>query len=264
MTHHDAHLAFVQRRMIAQSIDCAIMTALATWVLFVAPPLCVPLAIVFLAKDTLPGLSPGKLWLGLGVVDPDTNRRCSLVGSVVRNALIVPPLGMIEALVMGFSDDGLRLADHITHTVVRTREEIATARSRLLESGGPAPYAGLPPAVAIQQKLEGRKSLSRQLLGVSDNADEDDIEQAFWDFAERYSDDATRNLPPEEMLARCRELGQRFGLSAPLDQHPTDDEMRTFIQAHVVAVNRARDDLLRHEKAPLQAPPALDSDPVSV
>jgi uncharacterized RDD family membrane protein YckC len=231
--------ALVQRRMTAQAIDIAIGLFTGVISLAVYPPACALLVAAFLAKDAIPYVSVGKTCLGLTVVDIRTKGRCSLSGSLLRNALLVPPVGMVEALILSFSREGIRLGDVLAGTYV------AYVAQPLETLDIPARTSGT--TVTVTADLSARR-----LLCVDAAAGDDAVEDAFWQFADRYSDDATRGLGDEELAERCQELARRcetedtcgLNLPGPLSQPATREQMHAYITAHVIAVNRARDLLI--------------------
>lgn len=90
-------------------------------------------------------------------------------------------------------------------------------------------------------------------LNVPKNADRDSVEDAYWAFVDRFSDEEIRELSPEALDQRCRELSERFehlamsklGVKIVYSRKMSDKEKRNFIHQHVVAINKARDSLLR-------------------
>ena len=233
--------AQVQRRMAAQAIDGA-LALVAGFLLSLIHPLWSVLALAaVLAKDSVPHASPGKSWLGLHVAEAGTNRRCSLSASFLRNLFLLPPLGMIEVLVLTFSRDGLRLGDRAARTWVTSSAMPHPEAVARRVSSSPQPSPAPRPADAAP----------RLVLGVDDDADQEAIEDAFWAFVERYSDDATRHFADGQLAERCAELADRFAalaaeaaLPVPPTQPATREQMQGYLNEHVIAVNRARDQLL--------------------
>jgi hypothetical protein len=85
------------------------------------------------------------------------------------------------------------------------------------------------------------------VLGIEPDADEDTVEEAYWRFAERYSDDAIKDLSPQELHRRCQELHERFGGRPPgadCRVRESPDDARDQIRRCFIAANGARDELL--------------------
>ena len=210
-------------------------------------PLGVLVILAFLLKDALPYASPGKTCLRLRVFTKKTNRPCSLRGSLLRNLLLLPPLGIVDALILAFSHDGHRLGDIVAGTFVAAQD--FTPQSQAITAPAENTTCESPPAPSASLPSEAD---AKDILGLLADAGEDEVEEAFWCFAERYSSDATRSLADEELYQRAGELAQRCGssartsfrLPAPLQRAASREEAQAYINAHVVAVNGARDHLL--------------------
>ena len=235
------HDAVAQRRMAALAIDAAIALLAGIVVAFTMPSLCLLIVVAFLFKDAIPGGSPGKLWFKLKVIEAQTGKRCSIAASILRNLTLIPPVCVAEALILALSPETTRLGDRLAGTCVKDLiERPQTAGVNTTAANEPQTETG-PLEVA-----------ARQILCVDADADEDAIEDAFWDFAERYSPDATRDFTDDEFYRCCRELSERYSFTGvrgleipplpPEDASP--EEKRAYLNAFVVAVNRARDMLL--------------------
>ncbi len=115
---------------------------------------------------------------------------------------------------------------------------------------GPGPTFGTltpPPAAAPKHA-----PAAHEILGVSPGADEDAVEDAYWEFVDAYSEDAVKDLSDDALEARCQELRDRFAafdLSAftvpvAYKEGMATEERRTFVAQFVIAVNAARDKML--------------------
>ena len=118
----------------------------------------------------------------------------------------------------------------------------------------PKAGAAFPPIESPAQNdpsAPPRPAEPHEVLGVEPDADEDAIEDAYWGFAERYSEDAIKGLEDGELDVRCRELAERYapydlsGFTSPRDYDPSGDadSKRDYIMQFVIAVNAARDKL---------------------
>ncbi len=235
------HDAVVQRRMAAQAIDVGIALLAGIVVAFTMPSLWFLVVGAFLAKDAIPGASPGKCRFRLKVVEAQTGKRCSIAASILRNLTLMPPVCVAEALILGLSAETTRLGDRLAGTCVKDLiEQPRTAGVNTTAANEP------------QTETVPLEVAARQILCVDDDADDETIEDAFWDFAERYSPDATRDFTDDEFYRCCRELSERYtftgvrGLEVPPlpPEDASPEEKRAYVNAFVVAVNRARDMLL--------------------
>jgi len=236
------HDAVVQRRMAAQAIDVGLALLAGIVVAFAVPSLWFLVVGAFLAKDAIPGASPGKSWLKLKVVEAQTAKeRCSIAASILRNFTLIPPICVAEALILALSPETTRLGDRLAGTCVKDLIE------RPQTAGVNTTAANEPQTETVPLEVA-----ARQILCVDADADEDAIEDAFWDFAERYRPDATRDFTDDEFYRCCRELSERYnftgvrGLEIPPlpPEDASSEEKRAYLNAFVVAVNRARDMLL--------------------
>jgi len=235
------HEAVVQRRMAAQAIDVGIALLAGILVVFTMPSLWLLVLAAFLTKDAIPGASPGKSWFRLKVVEAQTGKRCSIAASILRNFALIPPICVAEALILGLSPETTRLGDRLAGTCVKDLIELPRT------AGVNTTVASKPERQTVPLEVA-----ARQILCVDADDDDETIEDAFWDFAERYSPDATRDFTDEEFYRCCRELSERYTFKAvrgleipPLPpEDASSEEKRAYVNAFVVAVNRARDMLL--------------------
>jgi len=132
-----AREALVRKRFVATGIDLA-LAMLALLVLGRVHWAYIVLTVAgFLLRDWGECYSPGKRVMGLWVVDRDA-RSCTFVGSVVRNATLLPPLLFVELAMLLFSDGSPRLGDLLasTHVIAADLPEIDIDDAPHAESNG--------------------------------------------------------------------------------------------------------------------------------
>jgi hypothetical protein len=107
----------------------------------------------------------------------------------------------------------------------------------------------LDAATSESQRLAPEPHLT---LALPEEANREAVDDAYWSFMNRFSEDVVRELSPEELDQRCRELTARFqhldmaqlGVRVEYSRRLSDRHKREFIHQHVLAVNKARDALL--------------------
>jgi len=200
---------------------------------------------LFLMRDWGEGYSPGKRIFRLIAFDsPDCY--CTLTASVLRNVTLLPPLILVELLLLLFSRRGRRLGDMIASSTVDLRRNVCPT-----PAGAPAdatepdcPQAVVP---TVDEMIIDESSLQRlcdlpqdettaapsdttteddtmmqvaepgetpaiapdvaaQCLGISGEVTYETLDDAYWRYVERFSPDAAENLETAELLAVCAEL----------------------------------------------------------
>jgi uncharacterized RDD family membrane protein YckC len=258
------------KRSAAFLVDAALGygSAIVLWIVFHNWLFVVGL-LYMLLKDGVGGRSLGKLVFGLQTVDLNTGNACNIPQSASRNlplALVV--FCPVELIVAAMSPESFRIGDYLAGTIV-----IETARidehpveeavdlshpteglDRLSEITGMDVDSAWRPSDDSMVPVEPSQRLTPSAhltLNVPPEAGPEAVDDAFWTFMNRFSEDIVRELSPEELDQRCRELQHRFrqldmtrvGVTEPYDPKMDDDEKREFIRRHVVAVTSARDEL---------------------
>lgn len=257
--------------LVDYGIGCAICAVI--WV-FLHHWLAVIGMAYVLVRDGLPGgQSIGKRLLGLQVVGSSTGQPCNLLQSVIRNLPIV--LGVfvpVELVVAAMSPESFRVGDYLSGTFVIEKEKARAQEragvdlshpteglERLSEITGMDVDTSLKldaPALQSDAPVGVVPKISPQpydALALRHDAGRDEIDDAYWGFMNKYSDDVVRDLGSEELDQRCRELLVRFqkldmrqlGVNIAYNRKLSDKEKRQFIHQHVVALNNARDSLLQ-------------------
>ena len=115
----------------------------------------------------------------------------------------------------------------------------------------PSPQESRSPEPPTNASPPPRALDPHEVLAVEKGADEDAIEDAYWDFMDRYSEDAVKDIDEGELDQRCRELTDRFETlrltcASPIvyGQARSVDQKRELVHQFVIAVNAARDELL--------------------
>lgn len=204
---------------------------------------------------------------------------------MLRNFFLLPPLCLVEVFFLSFSPDGQRMGDWLSKTVVvqvgeAKREKRAKSKagrragtSKSSEKTQPdqVPTAEPSPAVgpsaskedaktSVPEDFDGkwRETLQAEppilLLGVEANADETELEIAYWQFADEYSPDATARLEVPELIQRAQRLFQvlleRIPALGELCPDEWDEELaRSFLKVVVLCVNKARDILMERARS---------------
>jgi uncharacterized RDD family membrane protein YckC len=229
--------------------------------------------VYLLVRDGAHGQSVGKRVMDLQVVDHNTAQPCNLPQSVLRNVPIALVIFCpVELVVAAMSPESFRVGDYLAGTLViekkkgEGREPSGVDLShptegleRLSEITGmdidsSLNWGASDDSLAALQAAGGRMKPEPHLtLQVSEQANADAVDEAYWSFMNRFSDDAVRDLSSEELDQRCRELIVRFqhldmaqlGITIEYSRKLSDREKRDLIYQHVTAVSTARDALLR-------------------
>ena len=211
------------------------------------------------------GRSLGKRILDLEVVLQD-DRVHKLAALLLRNLTLIPPVLLVELLVAAFAHDQRRIGDVLARTALRPGKSRprphATAPRRPRRQPVPKEVKPSPPQESPSPDPPSEPPASnttpppamlspRDILGLEEGADEDAIEDAYWDFMDRYSEDAVKDIDENELDRRCRELADRFRTlkltcASPIvyNQSLPMERKREFVHQFVIAVNAARDKLL--------------------
>lgn len=266
------------RRLCAFLLDAATALALCAALRALTPSPAYWLGLLYLVgKDAIGGgRSLGKRILNLNLVLQDDGGH-RLAALLLRNVTLIPPVLLVELLVAAFAHDQRRIGDVLAHTALKPGSSRprprTTAPRRPPQRTAARPQQPVPKEVKSSPAQESRspdspskqptasappappRALSpHEVLGIEKGADEDAIEDAYWHFMDRYSEDAIKDIDGDELAQRCRELADRFetltltcaspvvyGESLPVEHK------REFVHQFVIAVNAARDKLLAPE-----------------
>ncbi|HOX37000.1 MAG TPA: RDD family protein [Candidatus Brocadiia bacterium] len=273
----DEGTALLSQRVTAGLIDvlaCAILGFIAwSFTLWSYWPSWLIAPIVFLFRDALPnGQSPGKRLLKIRTIDTVTLLPCGLAQSLRRNLpWILVITWPVEIILLGMSEKAKRLGDWLANTEVRrisqpvymeniSDEALISRAAPIVSAQEPKPVINEPasppppppPRPREDSGIPKRVPSPQEALGVSENAAEEEIETAYWEFVDRYSDDAARDISTAELNERCKELDVRFsafdltlaGMDVGYRPGMTDQQMKELIHGHFIIINRARDALL--------------------
>jgi len=269
--------AILGQRFVALLLDLAIALALALvawsltlwhhkWIMGVVS------LVFFVLRDALPGgQSPGKRIMHLKTHDTVSLMPCGVIQSLRRNlTLVIPLFWPVELFLLGMGAEAKRLGDWLANTEVTrvrrpvymeeiTDEALISRAPPVVISPAPEPEpvedAPPPPPPKPDGGFPKQVPTPEEALGVSEGCPEEVVEQAYWDFVDRYSDDAVENMGADQLRELCLELNERFerfdltlaGLDLGYDENMTELQMRQFIHGHFIVVNRARDALSQGE-----------------
>ena len=243
------------RRLGAFMVDAATTLALCAALRALAASPTYWLGLLYLVgRDAIGGgRSLGKRILNLEIVCQHEAGN-KLAALLLRNVTLIPPVLLVELLVAAFAHDQRRIGDVLAHTTLkpgssRPHPRPTAPQPRLRQTTPrpqpPAPKEAKPPPPPPAELGP------HQILGLEEGADEDAIEDAYWDFVDRYSEDAIKNIDEAELDQRCRELTNRFetlklNCASPIvyDQSLSMEHKRELVHQFVIAVNAARDKLL--------------------
>lgn len=228
--------------------------------------------------------SPGKRILKLHV--RAVSGSCTLRRSVIRNLTLLPPALFVEVALLLFGDDARRFGDKLAGTQVEplssqaqpkpakkqtapsatdpvsatadaskdptATDMVLTEAVGTLSEDAANPWAEPADADATAGSSCTSATLDLKLaahcIGIDGEVSYDTLDDAYWQYVERYSPDAAEKLTDAELLARCTELAARKAEPAirqprPLGPAPSREQCLHFLNEWLVIINKCRDAL---------------------
>lgn len=114
--------AFIIDLMVAVAFSLLISSILCYFnVKFIVAMVAIIAWAVLIGKDCLNGMSIGKWYVGIQVIDANSKQIASPQKCIIRNLFYF--IGLIDILFMFTNDKNLRLGDKVTHTEVMLRNK---------------------------------------------------------------------------------------------------------------------------------------------